>query len=232
MRFVQSEIGSQYSVSSDEKDQLTNWLDMVLVASNAEDLTGQVFVANFVDDDKVQQTPAGSVVAITQRMPLSGGSSPDNLTDVVIEHDEIWEGNAQAGIFFDVATPELDNSVATYTMELRHDEFTHERYSNRMFVKATLPNPESSNYTLEIEPWLRQSVKPNRLGFDVIRYTILDEADAIGVEMISDPTDVIHGRARFRPLDQHDAELYSLLGHVQFVSTVLGVEVPECLRTP
>lgn len=139
MEIILSDTKSSYNLDATEKQEFNHWLDRVVLASDPEDLTGTIFIDNFVQPEKAHRlTASGLVTAIVQRHPYR--NTQTDVSDFVIENDDVHETNAKAGIYFDVSSPEIDQGFPIFEIMFRDEVFEYPRYSGVTY--ATLITPK------------------------------------------------------------------------------------------
>ena len=212
-----------YRLSAAERDEYANWLDIVLITSEPEDVTGTIFIDNFVQDDKFHRFASGGLVsAIKRRLPYDGHV----LSDVVIEKDEIHEANAAKGIYFDVSDPKIGEYFTMYEAQLIQEGYSDPRYNGRMFLCATPPNDEDGRYSVQLLRSLHRGI-PSRTGSDLISYTLPPDKDIIEAKIAVDPKDIVLGQILSRPFKPDELAVNSLKIHAQFISKTLGIDPPD-----
>lgn len=225
MKFTTDTNASRYELSPSEHDELAGWLDEVIVLSQPEDVTGEFFIMNFIMDEKyLAVSSLGKVAATMTKVPYVA----TELTDVIIEKGEIFEANAEKGIYFDTSVPEPGNFYTEYTMELRHNDFVDTRYTSRASLSIHPPAPKDDRYYFSV----RRSIAPTirtKIGEDTIDYKIETDSNVLSAKIASDPVDVPGGLVTPRPLTPEDMKTNSLQVHAKFISEVVGISVPEFL---
>ena len=225
MKINVSPEGTVYGLTANENDEFTHWVDTVIATSEPEDVTGTIFVDNFVRDDKLHQLSAnGLVSAIKRRISYDDF----DLTDVVIEEGAIRETNAAKGIFFDVSDPKAGKYYTTYEAQLINQGFIDPRYSGNMVIAATPPHKKDAAYAFTVNRGLR-SVIPSRTGSDMISYVMPSGKNVVEAKIAVDPEDIVRGQILPRPFRPNELNVNSLQVHAHLISRTLGINPPDFL---
>lgn len=227
MKLILTNSESIYRLNPGDGHALTDWLSLVIAATEPEDVTGTIFHDNFVDDDKLKRlTSNGLVSALVQRFPYDERV----LSDFVIENQEIEETNSSKGIFFEVSNPTLETGYATYDAMFIHENFKHPRYSSRLYINYTPPHKESVVHNFGVRRSLHRAI-PSKTGYDFISYVIdtYGYGDTIQAAIAKDPDDIKLGHVEPRPLVESDLEENSLYRHAMYLAEVTGIPQPDFL---
>jgi len=220
---------SYYEVTDDEKHFLMLWRDTAIAMADPEDVTEQFFIANFVIPEKWRETGRGVVNAFMKR--YAHELSPGDVTNVVVEKGEIFEGNPAKGIFLNIAEPtEPETYFTRYDIAIRQPDIDHPRYTGRVTLTCDLPAEDGSDLSMRFNSVIKKGLG-KRMHDDHSVFTTAPGELAIEATTVCDATDKDPKTMTLipKPLTADNYEYAGLASRVDAVGSVLGIDSPDFL---